>query len=133
MNGVGGVALLASVLAAGACNSGGGTSSCLLAESAAGPGDAPATPVTCREWTGASDDVAARRADCASEAAAVAIIPLPATFSTEPCPQAGIEGGCLQTGDGVTYTDWYYSAEAPTAAYVVSICASVGGTYLPPP
>ena len=121
--------LVGCVIAGIACSGTGGTSSC---EFSIGPPLPESFYVdNCREWTGASDQVAARREECAAFETVDAGIPIQTRFSNEPCPRANIVGGCRSTVAGVTYIDWYYST---TYVYdVMKLCPYAGSTFVPPP
>ena len=133
MRGVGSLAL-GCAIALAACGSGGGTSSCAFGITNM-PGDQSfSTAGVCREWTGASDQVAPRQEDCASAATTTdGGLTLQTMFSNGPCPRTNIVGGCRNTSDGVTYTDWYYPLEASNTSEVMALCASGGKTFVPPP
>jgi hypothetical protein len=127
--------LLACAISAVSCGRGGagGTSSCLYTF-ASGPGDQPPADATsCREWKGASDQVAARQQDCDSAAGpADGGITVHSMFSEGPCPVANIVGGCRDTVGGITYTDWYYGPNLP-AVEVAAACAEEGASFVPAP
>jgi hypothetical protein len=128
-------ALLACAISLAACGGGsGGASSCAFGFTNL-PGDQPFnSAAVCREWTGASDQVAARQADCAYLAAPTdGGITLQTMFSNGPCPRTNIVGGCRSTYYGVTSTDWYYPPEVATTTDVMNICASAGTTFVSPP
>jgi hypothetical protein len=129
--------LLACAISAVSCGGGsgnGGTSSCLYSfNSGAGDGP-PAAAASCREWRGASDQVAARQQDCASAAGPTdAGLTVSSTFSQGPCPVANVVGGCRATVGGITFTDWYYGADQPTADEVMAACAQEAATFVPAP
>jgi hypothetical protein len=133
MNGARVGVLLACSLAA--CSSGGGGASSCAIDFTDMPGDQPfAATEVCREWTGASDQVAARQGDCASLAEATdGGLTLQTMFSSGSCPRANIVGGCRNTSYGVTYTDWYYLGEASDAYQVMAACAQGETTFVPAP
>ncbi|HEY6475485.1 MAG TPA: hypothetical protein VI456_02825 [Polyangia bacterium] len=126
--------LLACAMALAACGGGsGGTSSCAFGFTNL-PGDQPFnTAAVCREWTGASDQVASRQEDCASLATTDGGITLQTMFSNGPCPRTDIVGGCRGTYYGVTSTDWYYPSQAATTTDVMNICALAGTTFVSHP
>ena len=129
-------ARLAVVLACGlaACGGGSSASSCAIDLMDMTRDQPPNTTDVCREWTGASDQVTARQADCTYLARPTdAGVTLQTMFSSDPCPRANIVGGCRNTVYGVTYTDWYYRAEAPDTSQVMAACAQGGTTYVPAP
>jgi hypothetical protein len=134
MRGAGVLVSLGCAIALAACNGGGGTSSCAFGITNM-PGDQPfSTSGVCREWTGASDQVASRQEDCASLATTTdGGLTLQTMFSSGPCPRTNIVGGCRNTNAGLTYTDWYYPLEASDVSEVMALCASGGKTFVPPP
>jgi hypothetical protein len=112
----------------------GGTSSCLYSFTSGAAGEAPAAAASCREWKGASDQVAARQQDCASAAGPTdGGLTVSSMFSLGPCPVANIVGGCRDTVGGITYTDWYYGPDQPTVAEVMAACAEEAETFVPAP
>jgi hypothetical protein len=129
----GGVLLGCAVVLAACSGSSGGASSCAFGLTNM-PGDQPfSTAGVCREWTGASDQVAARQEDCAALAATDGGITLQTMFSNGPCPRTNIVGGCRSVYYGVTSTDWYYPPQAATTTDVMNICAAAGTTFVPAP
>jgi hypothetical protein len=128
-----GVSLACAIAAVSCGGRGAGASSCLYTFTS-GAGDQPPPDATsCREWTGASDQVAARQQDCDSAAGPTdGGVTVHAMFSQGPCPVANLVGGCRDTVGGITYTDWYYGPNLP-AIEVAAVCTYEGATFVPAP
>lgn len=127
--------LLGYAIGAVSCGGGGngGTSSCLFSFTS-GAGDEAVAVASCREWKGASDQVAARQQDCDSAAGPIdGGVTVSSMFSQAPCPVANIVGGCRATVGGITFTDWYYGRSQVTVTEVMAACAQEAATFVPAP
>jgi hypothetical protein len=92
----------------------GGTYSCRAGFPAADGG--AGSLLLCLEASGGTaQDLANNRQQCTAEGN---------TFASEPCPRAGLVGGCRETpvGSGAVLTTWYYADSGATAADIQMLC-----------
>jgi len=92
----------------------GGTYSCRAGFPAADGG--ASSLLLCLEASGGTaQDLANNRQQCTGQGN---------TFASEPCPRAGLVGGCRETpvGSGAVLTTWYYADSGATAADIQMLC-----------
>ena len=102
----------------------GGTYSCTAAFP--GAGGQPGPPALCLEASGGTaQDFANNRQQCAAQGN---------TFASEPCPRAGLLGGCRQSpvGAGIVLTTWYYAdGTGGTADDIQTLCEGLASVAPP--